>query len=164
AAPFPYPADRPDLKNNTFVDQDVLVIPRGAAHPDEAFEFIKFVQSQEGMELLCLGQRKHTPLVKVSPSFLKQHPNPYIEMFARLAYSKASFFPPKIGIWPEYQAELNNAFDEIAQCRESPKAILDRVQARMQPRLDAYLRRLRLREEQERRTQRSVVQSGGETP
>src|SRR2546421_7945248 len=62
AAPFPHPADRPDLANATIADEDVLVIPRGCRHPDEAFEFIKFVESQKGMELLCLGQRKHSPL------------------------------------------------------------------------------------------------------
>lgn len=160
AAPFPYPSDHPELKNMTFVDEDVLVIPRGSKHPDEAFEFIKFVQSQKGMELLCMGQRKHTPLVEVSEEFLKNHPNPYIKLFAELPRGNATFFPPPVGIWPEYQAELNNAFDEIAQCKETPKEILDRVQVRIQPKLDAYLERLRLREEQERR---QLAQSGGQT-
>src|SRR5262249_46689338 len=52
AAPFPYPADRPDLANSTPVGLDVLAIPRGAKHVVQAWEFAKFVQSQEGMELL----------------------------------------------------------------------------------------------------------------
>jgi ABC-type glycerol-3-phosphate transport system substrate-binding protein len=147
AVPFPYPADRPDLANSTFVDEDVLVIPRGAKHPDEGFEFIRFVQSQKGMELLCMGQRKHTPLLQVSDAFWKSHPNPYIRLFAELPRGKNAFFPPKIGIWPEYRDELNNAFDEINLLQKTPKEALDEVQARIQPKLDQYQRVLRLREE-----------------
>jgi ABC-type glycerol-3-phosphate transport system substrate-binding protein len=145
AAPFPYPADRPDLANSTFVDEDVLVIPRGAKHPEEAFEFIKFVQSRKGMELLCMLQKKHSPLVDVSPEFYKKHPNPYIRLFAELPRGKNTYHPPKIGIWPEYQAEMNNAFDEIVLLKKTPKEALDDVQARMQPKMDDYLRLLKLR-------------------
>jgi len=54
---------------------------------------------------------------------------------------------PQMGIWPEYQAELNNAFDEIYLLRKTPKEALDYVQARMQPKLDKYLEMLRARGE-----------------
>lgn len=145
AAPFPHPADRPDLANSTFVDEDVLVIPRGSRHPKEAFEFIKYVESQEGMELLCTGQAKHTPLVKVSESFYAHHPNPYVRLFADLPRTKNAFSPPKLGIWPEYSNELNNAFDEVTLLRKSPKEALDYVQQRIQPKMDEYLERLHAR-------------------
>jgi ABC-type glycerol-3-phosphate transport system substrate-binding protein len=148
AAPFPHPADRPDLAESTFVDEDVLVIPRGAKHPREAFEFIAYVQSQEGMELLCMGQRKHSPLVKVSERFWKTHPNPYVKLFARLAYSPNAIAPPKLPLWPEYSAEMNNAFDEVVLLKKTPRQALDAVQIRMQPKLDQYVELSRLRGEQ----------------
>ncbi|MBZ0212555.1 MAG: extracellular solute-binding protein, partial [Nitrospirae bacterium] len=147
AAPFPHPADRPDLAEPTLVDLDVLVIPVGAKHPKEAFEFIKFVQSQMGMELLCMGQRKHSPLREVSPGFYEKHPNPYIRLFTELAYSKNAIPAPKIGIWPEYQAELNSAFDEVYLMRKTPKEALDYVQARMTPLWEDYLLKQKLREQ-----------------
>ncbi len=147
AAPFPHPADRPDLAEPTLVDLDVLVIPVGAKHPKEAFEFIKFVQSQKGMELLCMGQRKHSPLREVSPGFYEKHPNPYIRLFTELAYSKNAIPAPKIGIWPEYQAELNSAFDEVYLMRKTPKEALDYVQARMTPLWEDYLLKQKLREQ-----------------
>ncbi|HZT42278.1 MAG TPA: ABC transporter substrate-binding protein [Chthonomonadaceae bacterium] len=149
AVPFPYPTDRPDLANSTFVDEDILVIPKGAKHPNEAFNFIAFVESQKGMEMLCLGQRKHTPLRKVSPEFWAHHPNPYIKLFASLPYSKNAISPPKIGIWPEYGSELNNVFDEISLMQKTPQQALDDVQARMQAKWDEYQRHLRLRGEAE---------------
>lgn len=145
AVPFPYPADRPDLKDTTFADEDVLVIPRGARHPDAAFQFIRFVESQKGMEMLCGLQRKNSPLRSVSPNFYRTHPNPFIRLFTQLPYSPNVVAPPKIGIWPEYMDAINNAFDEISLLQKTPEQALHDVQVRMQARMDEYLARQRLR-------------------
>ncbi len=150
ASAFPYPKDRPDLANSTIVEADILAIPRGAKHPNEAFEFIKYVQSQKGMELLCMGQRKHSPLKTVSAEFIKNHPNPYIRLFQELPAGKNNYSTPRLGIWPEYMAELNTAFDNIILMKMTPQEALDKVQKRMQPKLDQYLKILRLREANEK--------------
>ncbi len=141
AAPFPYPADRPDLKHATAVECDVLVIPRGAKHPDEAFEFIRYVNTQEGSELLNDGQRKFTPLMDVSELFLRRHENPYIEVFIDLAKSPNAFIPPQMPLWQEYQAELSTAFDQIWLVEKTPEEALTAVEERMQRKLDRDLRR-----------------------
>ena len=145
AVPFPHPANRPDLANMTIGDEDIFVLPRGCRHPDEAWEFIKFMQSQRGMEMLCLKQRKFSPLRKVSPQFYAQHPNPFIKLFADLTNSPNVATTPKIGIWPEYLDTIKNAFDEISLQKKTAKQALDDVQARMQPKLDEYLEQLRKR-------------------
>ena len=149
AAPFPHPASRPDLARMTFVDEDILCIPRGAKHVKEAFEFAKFVQSQHGMEELCMGQKKQTPLKYVTPEFLAKHPNPYIKLFIEMAQEKNAVCAPAVGIWPEYQDELNNAYDQISLLHLSPAEALKKVRLRMQPKLDHYLQRLKLRNDQE---------------
>ncbi len=141
AAPFPYPADRPDLKNTTIDEEDVLVIPRGAKHPAEGFEFIRFVNSRRGSELLNLGQRKFTPLLDVSRPFLLEHPNPYIKVFIDLAKSPNAHIPPQMPLWQEYQNELSTAFDQIWLCERTPEQALRDVETRMQRKLDGDLRR-----------------------
>jgi multiple sugar transport system substrate-binding protein len=146
AAPFPYPKDRPDLANSSVVGMDVLVIPRGAKHPSEAWEFIKFVQSQEGMELLCDGQWKHSPLSKVSDRFYREHKNKRIKMFYDLAAGKNTFSWPRIGMWREWQDEMKTCFEKIWTTGEAPESALAYSQQRMQPKLDNYLENLRLRE------------------
>lgn len=146
ASPFPHPANRPDLANMTMIDEDIICIPRGSKHPKEAWEFIKYVESQKGMETLCMLQRKQLPLAKASPEFFAKHPNPYIKLFDDLDRSPNAIPPPKIGIWPEYMSELNNAFDKIGLVSASPKDALDAVTKRMQPKLDQYLRRRAQRE------------------
>ncbi|HWD40218.1 MAG TPA: ABC transporter substrate-binding protein [Fimbriimonas sp.] len=145
AVPMPYPKDRPDLANLTVADEDVLVIPRGAKHPKEAFEFINFVESQKGMTILCLGQRKNSPLKEMPPEFYSKHPNPFIKLFSDLPKGPKTFSTPQMGIWPEYMAALSTAFDEVNLMQKTPKEALDDVQARMQPKLDESLERLRRR-------------------
>ena len=141
AAPFPYPADRPDLKNTTIVECDVLAIPAGAKHPDEAFEFIRFVNSQRGSELLNMGQRKFTPLQLVSPEFLAEHPNPYIEVFIDLARSENAVTTPAVSIWQEYEREMSAAFDRVALMQASPEKALSYVRERMQKKWDRLAER-----------------------
>jgi multiple sugar transport system substrate-binding protein len=125
----PFPATKPGLENFTVADSDILVIPRGAKHPREAWEFIKFVSSINpqasrfeeltGMELLCYLQQKNSPLRQWSPFFEKQHPHPHIALFRQLAESPNATHIPKIGIWQEYGRELANVF-EAARLQTEP--------------------------------------------
>lgn len=143
AAPFPYPAGRPELANSTVLDLDILVIPRGAKHPKEAFEFIKFVQSQKGMEMLCLGQKKNSPLAKTSPGFLENHPNPHIKLFQSLAFSENAIAPPKTPIWAQWGDEIRTATQSINSGSKTAEQAMKDVDAKMQPLLDKVIRRER---------------------
>ncbi len=146
-AAAPFPAAKPGMEEPTVIDLDVLCIPTGAKHPKEAFEFLKYVESQKGLEMLCLGQKKITPLKKVSAGFIENHPNPFIKLFIKLAYSKNAVSTPKIGIWAQYLDEINNACSEITLMSKTPKKALDDVKDRMQPMMDKYLERLKVRGE-----------------
>ncbi len=131
AVPFPYPADRPELKDVSFAGMDTLMIPRGARHPKEAFEFMAYVQSQKAMEKLCTLHGKNSPLSKISEEFVKNHPNPYIGLFDRLARTPNAIHSPSIGIWPELAQEYSNAIQEINLGKKEPQEALDDVQERM---------------------------------
>lgn len=144
-APWPHPADRPDLAYSAIIDLDILVIPRGAENPEEAFEFIRYIQRHEVMEKLCRAHGKNSPLAHVTPDFWVDHPNPHIRVFDKLARSKNTVSPPMFGIWPQYGAELAYAFDQVNHLRQSPEEALRNVRERMQPKLDQYLRRLKQR-------------------
>src|SRR5207248_5153873 len=82
-----FPSADPNLKDVTYCNCDVLVIPRGAKHKKEAFEFMAFVNRQEQTERLAASHCKISPLAKVSSQFLEHHPNPYIRVFDALAAS-----------------------------------------------------------------------------
>ena len=66
-----WPEAQPGIDDFTIADADMLVIPRGAKHPREAWEFLKYVSSPNlnaqtvdeltGVELVCYYQKKASP-------------------------------------------------------------------------------------------------------
>lgn len=136
AAPFPVPADKPELYGISMAEADALVIPKDSKRADEAFEFIEFVQSQEGMEIICMRQRKFSSLAKTSDQFWSSHPNQFIKMFASLANTPHVFATPKLGVWNEYGREVNFAVDTIQNLSRTPKEALDEAAVRAQIALD----------------------------
>ena len=135
ASPFPIPAGHPELVGKAVVDMDIIVLPKGSRHPKEGFEFIKYVQSREGMETLCMGQKKFSPLIDVSPDFYAKHPNPYVRFFRDQAMNKNAFAVPKTPIWSRYQQELQAGIDRI-NLLEDPLTCLKAVRERVQPMQD----------------------------
>jgi ABC-type glycerol-3-phosphate transport system substrate-binding protein len=150
-APFPSSVEHEGGGNNpvTFVENDVIAIPRGSPHPEEAWQVLKFINSKEGMEYLCGakenngGQGKLTPFKDVDPVWLAQHPHPHLQVFIDLAKSKNAISSPQLPVWDEYQAELNNAFEAMWLRKASPEDALKAVQRRMQPKLDRALVEMR---------------------
>ena len=147
AAPFPsrYPEVNPLV---TIAESDVLVVPKGAQHPEEAYEFIRFVNTQPSMEKLNLGQRKFSALSTVSDDFLAKHPNPYIEVFMDLVKSPDARRIPPLSVWNEYSDEVGVAADQIFLLIRTPEEALNTVQTRVQKKFDRILRRWdRIRED-----------------
>ena len=141
AAPFPT-TDPSALQDTTVAECDGLVIPAGARHPKEAFEFIAYVNSQKEMEKLCFAQRKFSPLIECSPGFLANHPNPYIRVFLDLAKSPhATLGPPRLISWTQYKSNLSNAMSRIQAGNTTAAEALHEVQVRQQKNLDQDLRR-----------------------
>jgi ABC-type glycerol-3-phosphate transport system substrate-binding protein len=140
AAPFPS-IDRTNLAVVTIAESDILVIPKGARHPREAFEFMRYVNTQPVMEKLSMGQRKFTPLHKVSDEFLNTHPNPYISVFIEMAKSPNARFVPKLPIWTEYRDELDVACSQIYSLIAPPEEALTEVTERVQWKFDRINRR-----------------------
>jgi ABC-type glycerol-3-phosphate transport system substrate-binding protein len=134
-----FPSAVPGLEDVSFCGFDMLCIPRGAKHKREAFEFIAYVNRQDVMEKLCSLHCKNSPLATVSRQFIENHPNPYIEVFDRLADSPNAFTVPPLPIWPQVGDELSNAIQRVYLLSASPQEALDDAQARCQVMYDRYL-------------------------
>lgn len=140
-APFPAAEGVADGAPITLVECDVVVIPRGAPHPREAFEFVAYLQRQDVAEKLATAQQKFTALREVSPDFFTTHPNPAIALFVELARSPGARAVPRLSIWREYDSEMAVAIEAVINLRVTPAAALEKVQARVQWRLDRVMRR-----------------------
>ncbi len=128
------------ISDFTIADSDMLVIPRGAKHPREAWEFIRYVSSPNlsaqkleelsGVEKLCYIQEKASPLRQWSPFFATHHPNPFIATFRQLAESSHAVSVPKLGIVLEFQRSLGLAFDRVRLGLATPEQALAYCQQR----------------------------------
>ena len=134
AAPFPvlHEGDPP----TTYVDTDVLMIPRAAKHAREAFEFFKFLAQQAETEKLNFGQQKNSPLREVSDGFIRNHPHPYIRLFQDLASSPRAIGQPRMSTWWEYRGDFETAFQRVWLMQATPAEALHVVQARAQKQWD----------------------------
>ena len=108
-----FPSNDPKLKDVAIVESDVIAIPAGAKHPKEAFEFLKYLNTQGPMEKMCMGKLQFSPLKDCSPEFLRDHPNPYIKVFLDLAKSPNAKYAPRLPIWTEYDADMRDAVSKI---------------------------------------------------
>ncbi|HEV7300885.1 MAG TPA: extracellular solute-binding protein [Tepidisphaeraceae bacterium] len=140
-AAAPFPAAVPGLDDVTYCTADVLVIPRGARHKNEAFEFIAYVNRQDVMEKLCNLHCKTSPLANVSETFMTTHRNPHIRLFERLAASPNAHTSPPVPILPEVGAELNNFVQRLALLQTTPEEGLKEVQATLQAKYDQFMQR-----------------------
>jgi len=131
AAPFPS-IDPETLPDVTIAECDVLVVPRGSPHPKEAFDFIRYVNSQGAMEKLNLGQRKFSPLARYSEEFVREHPNPAIATFIALARSPNARHVPRLSFWFEYRDELSTVNDRVLALMATPDEALADVQKRVE--------------------------------
>ncbi|MBC7784677.1 MAG: extracellular solute-binding protein [Burkholderiales bacterium] len=140
-----FPSAVPGLKDVTYAGFDILLIPRGAKYKKEAFEFIAYINRQDVMEKLCKLHCKNSPLANVSDDFLNNHPNPYINVFERLANSPNAHGVPQIPIFAEVMQELDTLTQSITQLRADPETGLAAAQVRLQAKYDQYMKRQRLR-------------------
>lgn len=142
----PFPSAVPGLDNVAYCGFDVLVIPRGCRHRREAFEFIAFVNRQDIMEKLCNMHSKNSPLANVSDRFLREHVNPYIDVFETLASSPNARGLPEIPNWLELNDELRVAAQRVYELDATPRQALRDAQDRAQSKLDRSFARQSARE------------------
>jgi maltose-binding protein MalE len=121
------------------------MIPRGAKHKREAFEFIAFVNRQAQTERLNLRGSQDSPLRRVSRHFLAAHPNPYIDVFERLMASPRARGVPSCPIWPEVGAELDNAVQRVSLLDATPEQALNDAQRRVDEKYRRFKERQRAR-------------------
>ncbi|MEO6435403.1 MAG: extracellular solute-binding protein [Tepidisphaeraceae bacterium] len=145
-----FPSAVPGVKDVGYCESDTLMIPRGAPHPREAFEFIVYTQRSEVMEKLCKLTWKNSPLKKTSDDFVYTHPNPYVDVFDRIAASPTSKAIDQTPIYNWGLTQIDLAAQNTYLLKKSPHQALADAQAALDARLERY-------EEQDRKRQSDKV-------
>lgn len=139
-APFPITSDTAhptsDLPPTGLIDTDVLVIPRGARHPEASMEFIAWTQRQDMTELLATAHCKPSPLAKASDEFLARHPNKGIRVHYDIFNSPRAFIAPPTRVWQQFKDEFDTAVQSMWRLDVPAKQALTRLQPQVQTLID----------------------------
>jgi multiple sugar transport system substrate-binding protein len=167
----PFPCATLEMGPRGMFDTDVLGIPVGGKHTEEAWKFILWVQ-QKGLLTLNRLQGKSVPWRNIPPDFLKGHPNKELPIFIELDKSPKGISIPTSLVGREIRDEMVLAFEHIWNwpveiekakeleglqgaerqkkieelCREEVQKTLDRVHVNVQKQLDNKLAREKQRE------------------
>lgn len=137
-AAAPFPSAVPGLEDVSYDVTDVLVIPRGAKHPREAFEFMAFVQRQEEMEKLCGMSGKNSPLKRTTEDWMYSNSNPYIDVYDRLAASPNARPIDQTPIYNEALTLIEVAAQQTYLLEKSPLEALTAAQRQVEARLKSH--------------------------
>lgn len=136
-APFPV---SPGLESASdpigLIDTDVLVIPRGARHPEASMEFIAFTQRPEMVELLASAHCKPSPLVEVSEAFTARHANRGIGVHYDILRSDRAFVPPTTRVWQQFKDEFDSYVQRNWRLEVEPVRALPALEERTQGLID----------------------------
>ncbi len=135
AAAFPSAAGEKDA---AFCSIDTLAIPRGAKHPRESFEFIAYIQRPEVMEKLCSLHCKTSALKKTSDAFIRNHMNPYIDVWERLLASPNAHGSPPLPTMAQLNADLKVFIEGVYLLKVDPKKGLEDLQKREEEQYARY--------------------------
>ncbi|MBZ0172247.1 MAG: extracellular solute-binding protein, partial [Phycisphaerales bacterium] len=95
------------------LEADVLAIPRGCPHPEEAWTFFKYMQSVETQEALARAHCKPSPMRVTSPGFADGHGNPFVGVFDAIAKSPDVKVLPQTRVWKQFSDMSLSMFDAV---------------------------------------------------
>ncbi|MGE3108430.1 MAG: extracellular solute-binding protein [Phycisphaerales bacterium] len=117
------------------LEADVIMIPRGCPHPEEAYEFFCYLQRRDVQERLAVMHCKSSPMRECSPGFMQTHPNPSVAVFDKIVKSDRAIVLPQTRSWQAIADLTSGAFEEIWRGADVEKT-LAAVQRRAQGLLD----------------------------
>ena len=148
----PWPEVVPGVRDFTHAECDIMCLPRGCRHPEAAWEFMRYVCSNNpratreedlaGLERLAFLQKRMPPLRDWSPFFAENHPNPQISVFRALGESRHAARMPPFGIGQEFYGEVAAMVEKTRIMSQSPAEALTYAQRRLEISWAAHQRTL----------------------
>jgi multiple sugar transport system substrate-binding protein len=137
-APFPYPAGKPELKGAGLVSPRGVFIPKKAKHPEEAWEFMKYLMSVDAqVEFVTKSKVIPTLYAALDDQRLRQNQelSTMWDFYDRAKSKNLQGFPNNVYI-NEYLQALSEETDKVLKQQSSAQDAMNRVAEKIQPLAD----------------------------
>jgi len=132
---LPPAAAKPDTAFSTPVDGSIYVVPTGAQHPAEDWEFVRWMgTSKEASCLLQTAWANASPLLDVAKDSGCLPNEPYQVFLDIMSHDKMRVWPP-IAVSAFYATERATAAEAVQYGNQSPKEALDALQSKVEQEL-----------------------------
>jgi len=133
--PLPPPSGHPDTADSTPVDGSIYVIPKGAPHPEEAWEFVSWMgTSKEASCILQKGWANGSPVKEVAMD-AQCLPNPEYQLFLDLMNKGKMYVWPPIAVSSFYADQRTAAADAVKFGQMTPEEALNDLQTKVEDEL-----------------------------
>ena len=124
--PVPYPEGQPDLANTNLVNCGSLFIPSNSEHPDEAWEFLKYLISEEAMRTFTVAL-SNLPARKSLLTDDAYAAIPHFDVFLKLLGDQNAASIASEPSYSQYTSDLGTADDQITRLVKTPAAAYAQV-------------------------------------
>ena len=132
---LPAPSSHPETAFSTPVDGSIYVIPNGAPHPEQAWEFVNWMgTSKEASCILQKGWANGSPVKEVSTD-AQCMPNPEYQLFLDLMNKDKMLVWPPIAVSAFYADQRNAAADAVKYAQMTPEEALNDLQQKVEEEL-----------------------------
>lgn len=135
-APIPYDESKPERKNAGNINTSVFYIPKGAKHPEESWQFLKWLTEKEQMVKFtaAIGNLPTRVSALDDPAY---NDVPGFKEFTEYAKSPNMGSFPSLPFMNEYMDEISKRFNDILRGKveldEGLKQIKEKIQPLVQP-------------------------------
>ncbi|MBM7621202.1 multiple sugar transport system substrate-binding protein [Bacillus tianshenii] len=131
-APMPYDANNPETKNSGFINVGTLYIPKGASHPEEAWDFLSWLTEKEQMVKFAasLGNLPTRTSAVDDPIF---DDVPEYDTFMNYVVNGNMQSVPSVPFLEEFLQEVWTVQDEIMRDKVSVDEGLQKIKDKIQP-------------------------------
>jgi multiple sugar transport system substrate-binding protein len=132
--PLPYQDGHPEWKDGTTLGGSINVIPTGAAHPGQAYQFIQFIDSTRA-QIILNSAWGNIPSVKAAGNALSHG---CLGQFIRWSQGTNAAPWPVLPIANDYQTAVNAAEDFVLHGKQAPGTAMAQVKQKIQAQLTSH--------------------------
>lgn len=131
--PLPYWQEKPELEGVASIVSSIFIIPKNAKNKEGAWDFMKWVHSDEGMTFICSRFQNEASRTTLLGNGELKAVNPLYEQFVENGAKNPVSIFPSVKNSDMYMQELSSVTDAILRGTMTPEDGMKQLKAKIEP-------------------------------